>query len=123
MNILRSSAAALLAAATLISLPAVAVEYGLPEKNSRLIGENMEYVVPADSTQPLEAIAAQYQIGLTNMLEACFHWNYKIRNAAGESLEYFYKQRNFSKMIDSAIESGNWTSVQLFRFEQMFGKK
>lgn len=30
----------------------------------------MEYVVPADSTQPLEAIAAQYQIGLTNMLEA-----------------------------------------------------
>ena len=70
MNILRSSAAALMAAATLISLPAVAVEYGLPEKNSRLVGENMEYVVPADSTQPLEAIAAQYQIGLTNMLEA-----------------------------------------------------
>ena len=70
MNILRSSAAALMAAATLISLPAVAVEYGLPEKNSRLIGDNMEYVVPADSTQPLEAIAAQYQIGLTNMLEA-----------------------------------------------------
>ena len=70
MNILRSSAAALMAAATLISLPAVAVEYGLPEKNSRLVGENMEYVVPADSTQPLEAIAAHYQIGLTNMLEA-----------------------------------------------------
>ena len=59
MNILRSSAAALMAAATLISLPVAAVEYGLPEKNSRLVGENMEFVVPADSTQPLEAIAAQ----------------------------------------------------------------
>jgi L,D-transpeptidase YbiS len=70
MTILRSTAATLLGAITLFSLPAVAVEYGLPDKTSRLIGENMEYVVPADSTEPLETIAAQYQIGLTNMLEA-----------------------------------------------------
>jgi L,D-transpeptidase YbiS len=30
----------------------------------------VEYVVPADSKQPLEAIAAKYQIGLSGMMEA-----------------------------------------------------
>lgn len=69
MNILRSATTALLCALAINSLPANAVEYGLPPANSRLIGQNMEYVVPNDG-KPLEAIAAQYQLGLTNMLEA-----------------------------------------------------
>ena len=54
----------------LTSLSASAVEYPLPPAKSRLVGQNIEYVVPADSTQSLEAIAARYQIGLTGMMEA-----------------------------------------------------
>ncbi len=69
MNILRSTASALLFGLTLNSLPASALEYALPAANSRLIGDNQEYVVP-DDKQPLETIAAQFQLGLTNMLEA-----------------------------------------------------
>ncbi|WP_053115597.1 L,D-transpeptidase family protein [Winslowiella iniecta] len=49
---------------------AFAVVYPLPEKNSRLIGENLEITVPQDSKLPLEAFAAQYQMGLSNLLEA-----------------------------------------------------
>ncbi len=35
-----------------------------------MIGENLEITVPDDSRLPLEAFAAQYQMGLSNMLEA-----------------------------------------------------
>ena len=70
MNIMRNAIPALLCGLTLTSLSASAVEYQLPAANSRLVGQNVEYVVPADSKQPLEAIAAKYQIGLTGMMEA-----------------------------------------------------
>ncbi|MEY4921934.1 MAG: hypothetical protein RLY17_651 [Pseudomonadota bacterium] len=46
-----------------------ATEYPLPPANSRLIGENTTYTVPNDG-RPLEAIAADYKIGLLAMLEA-----------------------------------------------------
>ncbi|MBB6056942.1 L,D-transpeptidase family protein [Tolumonas osonensis] len=70
MNIMRNAMPALLCGLMLTSLSASAIEYELPEANSRLIGQNVEYVVPADSKQPLEAIAAKYQIGLSGMMEA-----------------------------------------------------
>ncbi|AXG47669.1 L,D-transpeptidase family protein [Photorhabdus laumondii subsp. laumondii] len=46
-----------------------ATEYTLPAANSRLIGENTTLVVPDDG-RSLEAIAAEYKIGLLAMLEA-----------------------------------------------------
>ena len=48
---------------------ASATEYPLPPPDSRLIGENTTYTVPNDG-RPLEAIAADYKIGLLGMLEA-----------------------------------------------------
>ncbi|VDZ63780.1 Probable L,D-transpeptidase YcfS precursor [Serratia odorifera] len=48
---------------------ASATEYPLPPADSRLIGENTIYTVPNDG-RSLEAIAADYQIGLLGMLEA-----------------------------------------------------
>ncbi len=52
-----------------LSAPAFATEYPLPPPDSRLIGENVVTQVP-DNKQPLEAIAARYQVGLLSMLEA-----------------------------------------------------
>ena len=49
---------------------ALAVLYPLPPANSSLIGENLEVTLPQDNKLPLEAFAAQYQMGLSNMLEA-----------------------------------------------------
>lgn len=49
---------------------AAAVVYPLPAKDSRLVGENIQIQIPADSKLPLESFAAQYQMGLSNMLEA-----------------------------------------------------
>ncbi|MCR6555940.1 L,D-transpeptidase family protein, partial [Aeromonas sp. CPF2-S1] len=69
MNPLRTAASALLCTFALVSQQAAAVEYRLPAANSRLIGENQEYVVPADN-RPLEQIAADFQLGLTNIMEA-----------------------------------------------------
>nr|WP_205680209.1 L,D-transpeptidase family protein [Brenneria salicis]NMN92685.1 L,D-transpeptidase YbiS [Brenneria salicis ATCC 15712 = DSM 30166]RBP62479.1 L,D-transpeptidase YbiS [Brenneria salicis ATCC 15712 = DSM 30166] len=60
----------LVLAAAAFSQAAFAVVYPLPAANSRLVGENIEITVPADSTLPLEAFAAQYQMGLSNLLEA-----------------------------------------------------
>ncbi|PWC14139.1 L,D-transpeptidase [Brenneria roseae subsp. americana] len=48
---------------------ASATEYPLPPPDSRLIGENIAYTVPDDG-RPLEAIAADFKIGLLGMLEA-----------------------------------------------------
>lgn len=50
-----------------------AVVYTLPATNSRLIGHNISLVVPEKNRLPLEAFAARYQMGLSNMLEANPH--------------------------------------------------
>lgn len=71
MKLLRNSVATLCYSLLLTAAPVFAVEYALPAANSRLVGENLEYVVPAEENgQPLEAIAAKFQLGLTNMTEA-----------------------------------------------------
>lgn len=52
------------------SQAASAVVYPLPANNGRLIGENITVTVPENSKLPLESYAAQFQMGLSNMLEA-----------------------------------------------------
>jgi len=47
-----------------------AVVYPLPPKDSGLISENIQITVPEENKLPLEHFAAQYQMGLSNMLEA-----------------------------------------------------
>ncbi|EIX1532413.1 L,D-transpeptidase [Cronobacter sakazakii] len=49
---------------------ASAVTYPLPTDGSRLVGENQVVTIPEGNTLPLEDFAAQYQMGLSNMLEA-----------------------------------------------------
>lgn len=49
---------------------AQAVSYPLPPEGSRLVGSPLPITVPSGNTQPLEAFAAQYGQGLSNMLEA-----------------------------------------------------
>lgn len=49
---------------------ALAVSYPLPPEGSRLVGSPQLITVPHNNTQPLEAFAAQYGQGLSNMLEA-----------------------------------------------------
>lgn len=60
----------LVLAAAAFCQAAFAVVYPLPAANSRLIGENIEITVPEDNTQPLEHFASQFQMGLSNMMEA-----------------------------------------------------
>ncbi|XBS71178.1 L,D-transpeptidase family protein [Acerihabitans sp. KWT182] len=66
---MRAICTALLAVAA-FSHSAFAVVYPLPAANSRLVGQNLEVEIPQDSKLPLEHFAAQYQMGLSNMLEA-----------------------------------------------------
>lgn len=54
----------------LVSQSAQAVGYPLPPEGSRLVGSPLTITVPSGNTQPLEAFAAQYGQGLSNMLEA-----------------------------------------------------
>ena len=49
---------------------ASAVTYPLPTDGSRLIGQNQVITIPEGNKQPLEYFAAEYQMGLSNMLEA-----------------------------------------------------
>lgn len=57
-------------AALLVSQSTLAVSYPLPPEGSRLVGSPRMITVPADNRLPLEAFAAQYGQGLSNMLEA-----------------------------------------------------
>ncbi|WP_394131820.1 L,D-transpeptidase family protein [Shewanella maritima] len=52
-----------------LSFSATSVEYRLPPKGSSVIGENQYFVVP-EGKQTLEEIAAQFQLGLTNLMQA-----------------------------------------------------
>lgn len=49
---------------------AFAVTYTLPPEGSRLVGTPIIITVPEGNTLPLEAFAAQYGQGLSNLLEA-----------------------------------------------------
>ncbi|MFM5185377.1 L,D-transpeptidase family protein [Aeromonas veronii] len=53
----------------IISQQSFAIDYLLPKNGSSLIGENKEYIVPTDN-RTLEQIAADFQLGLTNLMEA-----------------------------------------------------
>lgn len=57
-------------ALALFSQTVSAVVYPLPDAKSRLVGNNIEITIPEDSHLPLEVFAAQYQMGLSNLLEA-----------------------------------------------------
>lgn len=50
--------------------PALAVTYPLPPEGSQLVGSPQTITVPQGNTFPLEAFAAKYGQGLSNMLEA-----------------------------------------------------
>ena len=54
----------------LASQSVLAVTYPLPPEGSRLVGSPLKIIVPLDSNFPLEAFAARYGQGLSNMLEA-----------------------------------------------------
>ncbi|VDZ78175.1 L,D-transpeptidase [Salmonella bongori] len=54
----------------LISQTVFAVSYPLPPEGSRLVGHPATIAIPQNNTQPLEAFAARYGQGLSNMLEA-----------------------------------------------------
>lgn len=54
----------------LASQSALAVSYPLPPEGSRLVGNPLTITIPQNNTQPLEAFAARYGQGLSNMLEA-----------------------------------------------------
>ena len=54
----------------LASQSTLAVSYPLPVQGSRLVGQNQTAIVPRDNKLPLEAFAARYGQGLSNMLEA-----------------------------------------------------
>ncbi|MEG5551836.1 L,D-transpeptidase [Enterobacter wuhouensis] len=49
---------------------AQAMTYPLPPEGSRLVGAPTTFTVPDGNTLPLEAFAAKYELGLSNMLEA-----------------------------------------------------
>lgn len=55
---------------TAASHSALAVTYPLPPEGSRLVGSTLNITVPENNRLPLEAFAAQYGQGLSNMLEA-----------------------------------------------------
>lgn len=57
-------------AALLIGHSVQAVSYPLPPTGSRLVGSSQVIIVPDRNTLPLEAFAARYGQGLSNMLEA-----------------------------------------------------
>jgi len=67
MSMLRTTA--LLLTLAFPSLSALATEYPLPSPKSRLVGENQYYTVP-EGKHTLEDIAAKFQLGLSNLLEA-----------------------------------------------------
>lgn len=54
----------------LTSANSQAVSYPLPPEGSRLTGNVQTIIVPEDNTLPLEAFAARFGQGLSNMLEA-----------------------------------------------------
>ena len=73
---------------------ASAVTYPLPTDGSRLVGQNQVITIPEGNTQPLENFAAEYQMGLSNMMEANPVHEGIVINSAEMRLYYYPKGTN-----------------------------
>ncbi len=54
------------------------------------------------------------------MIEGFFHWNFKIRDAARENLDYFIQQNDFQQIIHQMIFSGLFNDEQKKRLSGYF---
>ena len=70
MKLLHNTAAALCCSLLLAAMPALAIEYAPPAANSRLVGRTWNtWCRPKRRANPWKR-RRQFQLGLTNMLEA-----------------------------------------------------
>nr|ADA82684.1 L,D-transpeptidase [Candidatus Blochmannia nearcticus] len=60
----------LLASMIIYPYSSFAIVYALPKNNNRLVGENIEIFTPKNNIRSLEYFSAQFQVGISNMLEA-----------------------------------------------------
>ena len=60
------------------------------------------------------------EIVCKNMIEGFFHWNFKIRDAARENLDYFIQQNDFQQIIHQMIFSGLFNDEQKKRLSGYF---
>jgi hypothetical protein len=101
----------------------IALENGKIEYFDELKGyssASYEFETRINAMAAIKRLNLPDEIIIGNMLQALFHWNYKIRNSASENLLYFYKQGANRKMIDHVIYSGKWTPEQLSKFQTIF---
>lgn len=54
---------------------------------------------------------------VTFLIDGYFHWNYKIRNAAGESLRYYSTQNEYLAMIRKVINTGTYSATEKEKLE------
>ena len=101
----------------------IALENGKIEYFDELKGytsASYEFETRINAMAAIKRLNLPDEIIIGNILQALFHWNYKIRNSASENLLYFYKQGANRKMIDHVIYSGKWTPEQLSKFQTIF---
>lgn len=71
-----------------------------------------EFETRINAMQVLQKLNIFDETVADNLLQGLFYWNFKVRNAARESLAYFYKQTDYRKIIDHAIEKGKFAPSQ-----------
>lgn len=79
-----------------------------------------EFETRINSMEALKRLNLLDEKVAANMMEALFHWNFKIRNAAQSGLVYFYKQNQYSEIINKTISAGNFTDEQKSKIRSYF---
>ncbi len=86
------------------------------------VGPSYEFETRINAMNVLKRLNYLDDEVIGNMFDALFYWNYKVSNAAGDNLRYFYQQDHYRDMINGVIATGGFTEKQMEKLEKTFNK-
>lgn len=79
-----------------------------------------EFETRINAMHALSRLNVADEVVIRNMMEGLFHWNFKIRDAARESLIFFNRQHQFRRMILDETERAIYSAEQVQVMHNLF---
>lgn len=104
------------------------LEIAIGSGKLEFINELFEYTSPSyefetriNSINLLVKIDLLNELTAKNILEACTHWNGKIRSASIDAIRFFMKENSSKKLLIDSFNSNSWTDYQTKKIQSILG--
>ncbi len=95
--------------------------YAFEPELKNYTSQSYEFETRINAMEALTRLNILDETVTAHMMDGLFHWNFKIRNAARASLDYFNKQNKYHEIIHRIIHTGNFSDEQKSRMRSYFG--